>query len=102
MLRVKKGRVRAAQVEQHAVVAGDGNHAHLLNDGGAHLRIIPGGKLGTLSKMRAAPGDRRDWHGFRRLCGTRCQPRLSPGSRPHRPPIFIPSLRRSQNVEALD
>ena len=37
-------------------------------------------QTGDSLENASRPGDRRDWHGFRRLCGTRCQPRLSPGS----------------------
>ena len=44
----------------------------------------------TLSKMRAAPGDRRDWHGFRRLCGTHASPVCHRVHHGHTTPIFIP------------
>ena len=53
-----------------------------------------GGLTWTLSKMRAAPGDRRDWHGFRRPCGTHASPVCHRVHchrvHGHTAPIFIP------------
>src|SRR5205085_9937002 len=34
----KKGRMRARQVQEHVVPAGDRDHTHRLDDGGAHVQ----------------------------------------------------------------
>ena len=65
---------------------GDGRD-HDRPDAGAGRHHRPRHALRDSLENASRPGDRRDWHGFRRLCGTRCQPRLSPGSR-HTAPYF--------------
>ena len=61
----------------------------------------PASLPGTLSKMRAAPGDRRDWHGFPPFLRNPLPAPSVPGFTATRPPISIPPDEASPHNATL-